>query len=317
MKTNRVLTGLVFTMALLALPSRAQGPMVTGAGNFIHAVGEVERSVKFYRDVLGMELQRPLGPPQETAQVMSMYDAVGAKFRAGNAQIPGVAMRIELVEFQGVERKPVLRTLGTAGASVLMLTVKDLAPVLTRLSAAGIEAKVKKGCDARGISVADPDGFPVVIAERSQSTGSPAAVAAASNFTGMKFGYTVSDEAAMAAVFSALKLPVKQADSACKPVEEELAKARGRAQVVTLPDGFQYWLMKGKPEKTPVLPRPRDPGATVLRLLVTGAPEAAEALGQAGLKIVSAGGVLQTLPPAGLKAGILRAPDGLLVQVVK
>jgi hypothetical protein len=42
-----------------------------------------------------------------------------------------------------------------------------------------------------------------------------------------------------------------------------------------------------------------------------------EALKQAKINVVSVGGAIQTLPPAGLRATILRAPDDLLIQVVK
>src|SRR2546428_6183867 len=99
----------------------AQPQLVTGVGNFIHNVGELDRSVHFYRDVLGMELQRPPGDWQTTEGVLKMYDAEGGRFRVANAQIPGSPMRIEMVEFQGVDRKPVQRRWGAAGTSVLIL----------------------------------------------------------------------------------------------------------------------------------------------------------------------------------------------------
>ena len=44
---------------------------------------------------------------------------------------------------------------------------------------------------------------------------------------------------------------------------------------------------------------------------------AVKALAQAQIKIVYEGGAIQTLPPGGLRAVILGAPDDLLIQVVK
>ncbi len=35
------------------------------------------------------------------------------------------------------------------------------------------------------------------------------------------------------------------------------------------------------------------------------------------MNVVSVGGAIQTLAPGGLRAAILRAPDDLLIQVVK
>ena len=74
----------------------AQTPLVTNVGNFIHDVSDVDRSVHFYHDVLGMDSPRPAGDWQTTQGVVKMYDAEGGKFRVGNAQIPGSPMRMEL-----------------------------------------------------------------------------------------------------------------------------------------------------------------------------------------------------------------------------
>jgi hypothetical protein len=50
--------------------------------------------------------------------------------------------------------------------------------------------------------------------------------------------------------------------------------------------------------------------------MVTDVEAAVHALGQAGVSVVPEGGAIQTLPPAGLKAAILGAPDNLFIQVV-
>src|SRR5215469_3980028 len=113
----------------VAASAFAQGTLVNNVGNFIHDVDDLERSAHFYHDVLGMDQPRPVGDWQTTEGVLKMYDAEGGKFRVANTQIPGSPMRIELVEFQGVERKPVRRPWGAAGNSVLILTVTDLSPV--------------------------------------------------------------------------------------------------------------------------------------------------------------------------------------------
>jgi hypothetical protein len=52
-----------------AVSALAQNRLVSNVGNFIHDVGELERSGHFYRDVLGMELQRPPGDWQSTEAV--------------------------------------------------------------------------------------------------------------------------------------------------------------------------------------------------------------------------------------------------------
>jgi catechol 2,3-dioxygenase-like lactoylglutathione lyase family enzyme len=299
----------------------AENRLVSGVGNFIHDVGELDRSVHFYRDVLGMELQRPPGDWQSTEGVLKMYDAVGGKFRVANAQIPGSPMRVEMVEFQGSDRKPVRRPWGVAGTSVLILTAADLTPILERLKPANVPAlvKVKKACDERGVVVADPDGFAVMIVERAgQATGSPPAKSnSTSNFTALRFGYLVSGDALAKGPLAALGLTEETRIHGCRPIEDALMNAGGTASIVTLPGGFEIWLAKGKTENGKPAVRPHDPGAAVLRLMVSDVDAAVQALQQAQVNVVSAGGAIQTLPPAGLRATILRAPDDLFIQVVK
>ena len=301
----------------------AQARLVTGVGNFIHDVGDLDRSLHFYRDVLGMDAPRPAGDWQNTEGVLKLYDAEGGKFRVANAQIPGSPMRMELVEFQGVDRKPVQRRWGTAGGSVLMLTVADFVPVQERLKTAGVAMLVnmKKSCDGRGVIVADPDGFSVMIVERvGRASGvSSGKAPATSNFTGMRFGYLVSDDAVAKGPFASVGLRTVIHARTCRPIEEALMNSDGPASVVTIPGGFEVWLVKGKAEKpgTHVVVRPHDPGAAVLRLTVSDVDAAVQALGQAQVKVVSAGGAIQTLAPGGLRAAILGAPDDLLIQVLK
>jgi catechol 2,3-dioxygenase-like lactoylglutathione lyase family enzyme len=292
----------------------AQDALVNNVGNFIHDVADLERSVHFYHDVLGMDLPRPVGDWQTTEGVLKMYDAEGGRFRVANTQIPGSPMRVELVEFQGVERRAVRRPWGTPGTSALILTVSDLAPVQERLQASHTTVAVglKSACDGRGLVVQDPDGFAVVLVERKGSDPAPH-----SNFTGMKFGYLVDGDALAKGPFAALGLRAQARTSTCKLAEELLLNDGGAISTVTLPGGFEIWLAQARAKGPVESVRPQDSGAAVLRLMVTDVDRAVAALKQAQVNVVSAGGAVQTLPPAGLRATILRAPDNLLIQVVK
>jgi catechol 2,3-dioxygenase-like lactoylglutathione lyase family enzyme len=292
----------------------AQSALVNNVGNFIHDVADLERSVHFYHDVLGMDLPRPIGDWQTGEGVLKMYDAEGGKFRVANTQIPGSPMRVELVEFQGVEQKPVRRAWGTPGTSVLMLTVSDLAPVQERLKASStpVAVDLKTACDGRGLVAQDPDGFAVMVVERKSADPAPK-----SNFTGLKFGYLVSGDALAKGPFAALGLASQGRKSTCRPVEEVLLNKDGPTSTITLPGGFEIWLAQSRAKKPTAGVRPRDPGAAVLRLAVADVDRSVEALKQAHVNIVSAGGAIQTLPPGGLRAVILKAPDDLLIQVVK
>jgi hypothetical protein len=149
-----------------------------------------------------------------------------------------------------------------------------------------------------------------------QAAGSPPTKSnATSNFTGLRFGYLVSDDALAKGPFAALGLAAEARTHTCRPIEEAIMNAA--ASIVTLPGGFEIWLAKGKTERSEPAIHPRDPGAAVLRLMVSDVDAAVQALQQAHLTVASAGGAIQTLPPAGLRAVILRAPDDLFIQVVK
>jgi catechol 2,3-dioxygenase-like lactoylglutathione lyase family enzyme len=297
---------------VLAMPSCAQTPLVKGVGNFIHDVSDLNQSVHFYGDVIGMEIPRPPGDWQTGEGVLKMYRATGGKFRVANAQVNGVAMRVEMVEFQGVDRKPVRRAPGEPGASILILTVADLQPVLDRLKTS--KNDVVKACDGAGIAVADPDGFPVLVIQR--KAGGEPALTADRNVIGLRFGYTVSSNAVLDGPFKALDLTGTPLKISCRTIEETILNSSAPT-VVKLPDGFDVTLFHSVPgKKSAGTLRPQDPGAAVLRLQVNDVEAAVHALGEAGVRVVSEGGAIQTLPPAGLKATILGAPENLFIQVV-
>lgn len=74
---------LVLVLALPCFPQAppAQKPLVKGAGNYIHAVADLDQSVHFYKDILSMDVPRPAGDWQTSEAVLKMYDAGGGKFR--------------------------------------------------------------------------------------------------------------------------------------------------------------------------------------------------------------------------------------------
>ena len=307
----------LFALALGASCCSAQAPLVKGVGNFIHDVSDLDQSVHFYRDLIGMEVPRPPGDWQTTDGVLKMYGAVGGKFRVANAQVTGVAMRVEMVEFQGVDRRPVRRAPGEPGASLLILTVADLQPVVDRLTAANWPLAVKptEACDGRGIAVSDPDGFPVLVLQRKGGETPPSAQGR--NVIGLRFGYTADNDFVLNGPMKALHLSGAPLNKSCQSVEEAILST-GPPTVVKLPDGFELMLYPSTPNKRSAGSlRPQDPGAAVLRLVVTDADAAVRALSQAGIRVVSEGGAIQTLPPAGLRATILSAPDNLFIQVVQ
>src|SRR6185369_7181671 len=94
-----LLSGIVFAQTNAPAP-------VAGMQNFIHSVANLEKSVAFYRDVFGLEMNGELRPPNANPTVLGLVNAAGAKFRAVTFKIPGAAFGLELTEFTGIDRKP-------------------------------------------------------------------------------------------------------------------------------------------------------------------------------------------------------------------
>jgi hypothetical protein len=133
----------------------------------------------------------------------------------------------------------------------------------------------------------------------------------------LHFAYTVGDDAVLNGPFRALNLAGAPSQGGCRSIDETILNS-GVPTVVKLPDGFNVMLFQSTPNRPGAgTLRPQDPGAAVLRLMVTDAEAAVRALGSAGVSVVSEGGAIQTLPPAGLRAAIPGAPDNLFIQVVQ
>ena len=146
--------------AFFLMPIALMGQGVLGVGNFIHVVGNLDKSIEFYHDGLGLEMTGAPGPRAFSANavVSSLYDAPGAQSRVASFKIPDSPMAVEIVEFQGLNATPVSPHFFDPGAITLTLGVEDLEATKTRLHRI-------KGLEwisaSRNISVKvrDPDGI--------------------------------------------------------------------------------------------------------------------------------------------------------------
>ena len=146
---------LVILLGAAMLPAQTEGSIV-GVGPFLHIVSDLDQSLAFYHDTLGLELTGPAGEHKFTDNpaVANLYGVPGKQFRAAVLKIPGSAMGIELVQW-GEARKPKLRPAADPGAVTLILLRTD----------GGAERKVLR----------DPDGFAVEV-ERSENPGADLSV---------------------------------------------------------------------------------------------------------------------------------------------
>jgi len=153
---------------------------VTGTDHFGATVSDVERSLEFWRDLLGLEVVGRGVIEWEHIDRLVALD--GTKIEWVELQIPGGG-RVELMQYHrpagagavptGEENEP--------GRSHLSLLVDDLDAKLAELRAAGIRSRtetaipMERGAYAggKGVYVFDPDGIQLELIERRRPEATP------------------------------------------------------------------------------------------------------------------------------------------------
>ena len=159
-------------LLLAAMPLFAQSPeRAVGIGNFIHVVADLDKTMAFYGDVLGLERTGAPGPRAFSPNdlVEKLYDARGSQSRVAVFKIPGSPIGLEFVEFKGIPQTPFRPDPAGTGAMKLRLVIPNAAAVMSKLNRAA------------GGTVQDPDGFNVEI---SAGGGLPAELTAVAGTAG-------------------------------------------------------------------------------------------------------------------------------------
>ena len=162
------------TASLLAPFAFSQTTPVVRLQNLAHTTESLDKTVPFYRDVLGLPVNGTRDPlaqqPQKLDDDMSKFTATkGMSFRAATFRIPNAAFGFELTEFTGGPRKPVRPNIQDIGAATLALQVRDIEKVMAKVKASGAPIVTIGGAPVnptgnpnsklREIVVRDPDGF--------------------------------------------------------------------------------------------------------------------------------------------------------------
>lgn len=213
-RTLLVLAAMATMATLAALPaaSFAQTTPVVQLQNLAHAVDSLDKTVPFYRDVIGLPLNGTRDPlaaqPQALDEDMSRFTATkGARFRAATFRIPNAPFGFELTEFTGAPRKSGTPQIQDIGAATLVLQVRDMDKMAARLKAANTVVVTAGGAPVnpsgnasskmRELLIRDPDGFFVQFV---QPDPIPASLAqAAGDILGGSVNLSVEDSAKTAA----------------------------------------------------------------------------------------------------------------------
>jgi catechol 2,3-dioxygenase-like lactoylglutathione lyase family enzyme len=196
------------TASLCAAVAFSQTTPVVRLQNLAHTTRSLDNTVPFYRDVLGLSLNGTRDPlaqqPQKLDEDMSKFTATkGMSFRATAFRIPNAAFGFELTEFTGGPRKPVRPNIQDIGAATLVLQVRDIEKVFSKVKASGapvltiggapVNPTGNAGSRLREIVVRDPDGFFV---ELQQPDALPAsAINTSGDFLGAAVQFSIEDSA--------------------------------------------------------------------------------------------------------------------------
>jgi catechol 2,3-dioxygenase-like lactoylglutathione lyase family enzyme len=303
--------------------------LVTGVGNFSHIVSDLDKSLEFYHDLLGLELNGAPRPFDANPAIMKMGNTPGAQSRFAALKVPGSQMGVEVIEYKDIDRKPAHPRFQDPGGACLNLLVRDLDTMLGRLKKANVHFVTPGGKPAviespgrkeSVVFVQDPDGFFVEIAQLDPNL--PTTATATSNIIGANLAVIVSDTAASVKIFQALGFSTKTMDAfeGNKLMNDTAGVPGGQFLRTSTPipgtkvttSLFEFKGVDRKPLNT----RVQDPGTAILQLMVSDADAALKALKAAGATIVSQGGEAVALPNFA-RIGIARDPDNLYFELIQ
>jgi catechol 2,3-dioxygenase-like lactoylglutathione lyase family enzyme len=133
-------------------------------------VGDTEKTLAFYRDILGMDIKAGTAFGGNKA-ILDMVGASSGQVKQSAGMVPGSTARIEFYEFKDINRTPFRLRIPDPGSPALSLRVGDVDALLKRVKAAGIKVITSGGEPvnlgmSRNVFVEDPNGVAVELIQR-------------------------------------------------------------------------------------------------------------------------------------------------------
>jgi catechol 2,3-dioxygenase-like lactoylglutathione lyase family enzyme len=305
-----------FLVLMCAAAAVLPAQEVAGAGNFSHIVANLDKSLEFYHDVLGLELVAPAGKFDPNPAIMKLGDTTGAQSRMVQLRVPGSAVGVEIIEYKDIDRKPARPRFQDPGAANLSLRLTEFDAVVARLKKAGVKILTKGGepvtiQGTHSFFVQDPDGF---IVELSQS-----------KTAGGGFETTVNNLEETIAAYRALGLQPTAAnawngdkamtDNAGTPGAQFRQSRASIPAPAGAPAAAIAFIEFKDIDRMPLHTRVQDPGSAILQLNVRGLEAMLPKLKAAGFTVVSTGGVPVDL--GGGKIALVRDLNNLVLELIE
>jgi catechol 2,3-dioxygenase-like lactoylglutathione lyase family enzyme len=301
---------------------------VVGVGNFTHLVADLDRSIEFYRDRIGLELLGPQGkrPFASVPAIQKATNAAGAQVRLALFKIPGSEIGVEAAEFKDIERHPIQPRFQDPGSGNLILLVRDVDAMLAALKKADVPVVTTGGApvpirgNTRAVIVKDPDGYFVELMQLDPLPDTTAP--ASSNIIGARFGMTVENtETALkfyrdlfgfdtvpGPAFSENKNIMSLAGTTGAKYRRSTATIPGTSVLVEF---IEFKDIDRKTYHTGV----QDPGTASLQLRVRDMDAMVQRMKAAGDIVVSVGAEAQSVAPT-LSIFFVRDPNNITVELL-
>jgi len=326
----RIMTMSVTTALLsatLAFGQTAPAPQtfITGVGNYSHIVTDLDKSLAFYRDVIGLQPNAPPRPFDGNPAIMKLGNTPNAQSRFVALRVPGSAIGVELIDYKDIERTPARPRFQDPGAANLIVRVRDIDSVVERvrksdgkiLSVAGGPTTIGNG--GKVMFLQDPDGF---VIELVQAATPPAANQPEGNIIGGGFELTIEDTPKTVDFYQKVlgfQLTAGTNFNNDKVMNDTAGvpggafrQSRGpipgtNAQIVFI----EFANVDRKPLKT----RVQDPGTAILQLFVRDMDGLTKTLKAGGANIITTGGEPVSLGQSRLL--IVRDPNNLFLEFIQ
>ena len=317
------------SLAAQAPPASAPAGEVVGVGNFAHIVSDLDKSLAFYRDALGLEVgvSQPFAPNKA---IEKLGNTLGGQSRFVALKVPGTALGVELIEYKDIDRRVQHPRFHDPGAANLALQVRDVDAVFARamkvsgakvITAAGKPVTIETPNGAiHVVFLQDPDGFVVELAgvATPATPGEPA-----SAVVGGQFEPSVASSEASVKFYNDLLGFNFQLGPSFNPNKQmaETAGAPGasfKQSSTSIPgSSVRMTLIEFKDiDRTPLTGRVQDPGTAILQLRVRDVVALTAKLKAAGVPVVTTGGEPVDVIN-GIKIAIVRDPNNVMLELIQ
>ena len=162
---------------------------ITKAHHMGLQVADLDRSIAFYRDILGFEIAFAWNP--QAAYIDELVGYPDVNLHAAILRLPGSDVFLELLDYRNVERTPVDTRTANPGTAHIAFFVDDLDTLYEDLTARGVRSvsapvtpTIGPNEGGRAVYLIDPDGVRVELIQTRRSFAEYAAEQGATSVEG-------------------------------------------------------------------------------------------------------------------------------------